>query len=221
MHEASYTAEAVLQTLVASHPELLSGEGSDRRLLLVRREAGVKDAADGQPRWALDRLFLDAEGVPVLVDVKRAFVRLRIRRGRRSDAAPWNGSDKPASRELHHAQSRGSTRGSRMLHIILKRILKTPTAIEASVARDWGSGLKCGSKRLTKILEQQWPLEKSRRYPSWAGHEADLARFDVRNDLVDRYAVQAIMLVAARVSHTHRAEPRWPYAASNPISLTS
>lgn len=79
MREAPYTAEAVLQTLVASHPELLTGDDSNGRLLLIRREAAVKEAADGQARWALDHLFLDAEGVPVLVEVKRS-TDSRIRR---------------------------------------------------------------------------------------------------------------------------------------------
>jgi hypothetical protein len=77
--EGPYSAETVLQELVASHPEVL-GSGPDAgRLLLIRREAGVADAAEAAARWSLDHLFLDGEGVPVLVEVKRS-TDTRIRR---------------------------------------------------------------------------------------------------------------------------------------------
>lgn len=79
MRETPYDAEAALQKLVAEHPELLVGDENDGRLLLVRQEAGVKDAADGPARWALDHLFLDGDGLPVLVEVKRS-TDTRIRR---------------------------------------------------------------------------------------------------------------------------------------------
>jgi hypothetical protein len=38
----------------------------------VRREAPVPAADDGLGHWSLDHLFLDGDGVPVLVEVKRA-----------------------------------------------------------------------------------------------------------------------------------------------------
>jgi hypothetical protein len=41
-------------------------------LLLIAREAGIADQPDAADRWALDHLFLNREGVPVLVEVKRA-----------------------------------------------------------------------------------------------------------------------------------------------------
>jgi hypothetical protein len=75
MHERPYEAEAVLQVLLAEHPEILSGgEPGDegRGWVLVRREAGVADAEGSVDRWALDHLFLDAAGVPTLVEVKRS-----------------------------------------------------------------------------------------------------------------------------------------------------
>lgn len=72
MTEQSYDAESVLQELIQRHPEMLAGEDARGRLLLVKREAGVNDREDGGARWSLDHLYLDAEGVPTLVEVKRS-----------------------------------------------------------------------------------------------------------------------------------------------------
>lgn len=71
-----YPQEDLLQELLARYPNLLAGDqmnpSAPRRWLLVRREAPVPDALDGSGRWSLDHLFLDQDGVPTLVEVKRA-----------------------------------------------------------------------------------------------------------------------------------------------------
>jgi hypothetical protein len=74
MREQRYEAEAVLQALIADHPEVLAGDEEDagRAWLLVKREAGVADSAEAGDRFSLDHLFLDQEGVPTLVEVKRS-----------------------------------------------------------------------------------------------------------------------------------------------------
>lgn len=76
MTETAYDSEALLQRFLASYPDLLGGDqmnlDNPRRLLLVRREMEVADREEGARRWALDHLFLDQEGVPTLVEVKRA-----------------------------------------------------------------------------------------------------------------------------------------------------
>lgn len=76
MHETPYDSESLLQTLLAEHPSLLAGEQIDaaapRRWLLVRREAGVPGEEGGSSRWAVDHLFLDQDGVPTLIEVKRS-----------------------------------------------------------------------------------------------------------------------------------------------------
>ena len=75
MTEQPYDAEGVLQQLLADHPNLLVGDqdGDPRKCwLLVQREIGIGDDADGSSRWSLDHLFLDEEGVPTLVEVKRS-----------------------------------------------------------------------------------------------------------------------------------------------------
>lgn len=74
MREQPYEAEAVLQALIAEHPEVLAHDedGDGRAWVLVKREAGVAATADGADRWSLDHLFLDRGGVPTLVEVKRS-----------------------------------------------------------------------------------------------------------------------------------------------------
>ena len=42
------------------------------RWLLIKREASVPDTESGQRRWSLDHLFIDQDGTPTLVEVKRA-----------------------------------------------------------------------------------------------------------------------------------------------------
>jgi hypothetical protein len=73
LREQRYEAETVLQELIAEHPEMLAGDDAEHgNLLLVRREAGVSDYEDGGARWSLDHLYVDAAGVPTLVEVKRS-----------------------------------------------------------------------------------------------------------------------------------------------------
>lgn len=75
MREAPYESEAVLQELLEHHPEVLAGgEPGDAPAawLLVKREAHVALGDDEPLRGMLDHLFLDADGVPTLVEVKRS-----------------------------------------------------------------------------------------------------------------------------------------------------
>jgi len=76
--EGRYETEAVLQELIAQYPETPAGEQGGA-LLLVRREAAVYDDQDVNAHGSLDHLFLDSDGVPVLVEVKRS-TDARIRR---------------------------------------------------------------------------------------------------------------------------------------------
>jgi hypothetical protein len=76
MVEQPYANEELLQKLLEDYPDLLAGDAVDtptpRRLLLISREIGVPDEEDGYDRWSLDHLFVDKEGVPTLVEVKRS-----------------------------------------------------------------------------------------------------------------------------------------------------
>jgi hypothetical protein len=73
--ETPYDSEGLLQELLAKHPGLLAGEqvaSTPRRWLLVRRESGSSSEPEASGRWAVDHLFLDQDGVPTLVEVKRS-----------------------------------------------------------------------------------------------------------------------------------------------------
>lgn len=74
MEEIPYEAEAVLQELLVTYPSLLTGgsSGDGSRWLLVQRELGIASEEDGSSRWSLDHLFLDSDGIPTLVEVKRS-----------------------------------------------------------------------------------------------------------------------------------------------------
>ncbi len=83
LRQKAYDSEDLLQTLLEKYPSLLAGDQvnlkAPRRWLLVKREAAVPGEEKGSGRWSLDHLFLDQEGVPTLVEVKRS-TDTRIRR---------------------------------------------------------------------------------------------------------------------------------------------
>jgi hypothetical protein len=69
--------EDQMQALVARYPELITDGDGD--LLLIKREQAIADSEEGGGRWSLDHLFVTRQGVPVLVELKRA-VDTRLRR---------------------------------------------------------------------------------------------------------------------------------------------
>jgi len=83
MKEQKYDSEDLLQELLAKYPNLLAGDQIDsenpRRWLFISREITVPESESGSGRFSLDHLFLDQDGVPTLVEVKRSSDR-RIRR---------------------------------------------------------------------------------------------------------------------------------------------
>jgi hypothetical protein len=83
MEESPYDSEMLFQKLLADHPDLLAGDQINdeepRRWLLVTREMAVPGEQDGAGRWSLDHLFLDQDGIPTLVEMKRS-TDTRIRR---------------------------------------------------------------------------------------------------------------------------------------------
>lgn len=84
MTDQPYESEGLLQRLLAEHPDVLAGSQIDsqspRKWLLVAREVGVPKEEGGGDQWSLDHLFLDQDGIPTLVEVKRS-TDTRIRRG--------------------------------------------------------------------------------------------------------------------------------------------
>ncbi len=77
MKEAEFTNEQLLQELIAKYPDLLAGNQMNpekpRKWILVSREVGIQDQAEiANYRWSLDHLYLDQDGIPTLVEVKRS-----------------------------------------------------------------------------------------------------------------------------------------------------
>jgi hypothetical protein len=83
MREALYDSEDLLQRLLERHPNLLAGDQMDseapRRWLLIAREAAVPAELEGTARWSVDHLFVDQDGIPTFIEVKRS-TDTRIRR---------------------------------------------------------------------------------------------------------------------------------------------
>ena len=75
MVETQWDAEHKLQQLIAEYPDLLGGDQIDvenhRRWLLVTREMPMQGEEPNTTRLSLDHLFLDQDGIPTLVEVKR------------------------------------------------------------------------------------------------------------------------------------------------------
>ena len=76
MTEEPYEYESVLQEKLAEYPRLLAGgqmsdQGIDRWALIAREKA-VPDKQGGGERWSADHLFLDQNGIPTIVEVKRS-----------------------------------------------------------------------------------------------------------------------------------------------------
>jgi hypothetical protein len=73
---AGFENEGTFQHLLARFPDLLTnadfGEGEPRKWMLVSREIPVPAKEGRAGQWSLDHLFLDQDGVPTLVEVKRA-----------------------------------------------------------------------------------------------------------------------------------------------------
>ena len=76
MKPEDYDSEDMLQELLVNYPNLLAGglidELNPRKWILVSREFGVPDEEASLGRWSLDHLFLDQDGIPTLVEVKRS-----------------------------------------------------------------------------------------------------------------------------------------------------
>jgi hypothetical protein len=75
MEPAQFATEDDFQRLLARFPALLVGDQIDqsapRRWILVRREQPIATDAIGASQWSVDHLFLDQDGIPTLVEIKR------------------------------------------------------------------------------------------------------------------------------------------------------
>lgn len=84
MQPGQFAVEDDFQRLLARFPELLVGDQIDpqnpRRWILVKREQAISIGEVGSPTWSIDHVFLDQDGIPTLVEIKRK-EDSRLRRG--------------------------------------------------------------------------------------------------------------------------------------------
>ena len=83
LNEREFVTEKQFQELLENYPKLISGSqinpDNPRKWLLISREFGVPNEEQGSNVWSLDHLFIDQDGIPTLVEVKRS-TDTRIRR---------------------------------------------------------------------------------------------------------------------------------------------
>lgn len=76
MKEKGHDREIEFQKLLEKYPDLLAGDQIDResprKWILVSREMGLPFEERGAKLLSLDHLFLDQDGIPTLVEVKRS-----------------------------------------------------------------------------------------------------------------------------------------------------
>lgn len=162
MTEAPYPSEELFQQLLEKHPELLAGdqmsEDSPRRWLLISRELGVPDEEDAGNRWALDHLFVDQDGIPTLVEVKRSSD-TRIRRevvGQMLDYAANAVVYWPTDR-IRGAFEGRCAREHQMPDEVLAEFLGTGAPNAEAIEAFWaqvGGNLKAGRLRLVFAADQ-------------------------------------------------------------------
>ncbi len=72
---SEFVREDDFQQLLEKYPALLSGNqadaGKSRRSLLIKREKSIPAEGGGSGRWSVNHLFVDQDGTPTLVEVKR------------------------------------------------------------------------------------------------------------------------------------------------------
>ncbi len=83
LKEKGFVTEDKFQELLENYPKLISGSqinpDNPRKWILISREFGVPKEEQGSNIWSLDHLFIDQDGIPTLVEVKRS-TDTRIRR---------------------------------------------------------------------------------------------------------------------------------------------
>ena len=162
LRESPYLSEEDFQILLEQYPNLLAGdqidESNPRRWLLVSREVGIPSDNDEASRWSLDHLFLDQDGVPTLVEVKRS-TDTRIRRevvGQMLDYAAnavlyWPVETIRARFEAYCAQH-GIEPIAQVLHLLDSEIKDS-----AAVEEFWdkvGTNLRAGKIRLVFVADK-------------------------------------------------------------------
>ncbi len=76
LNEKDFINENQFQELLEKYPKLIPGSlinpENPRKWIVISREIGVPDEELGSNKWSLDHLFIDQDGIPTLIEVKRS-----------------------------------------------------------------------------------------------------------------------------------------------------
>jgi hypothetical protein len=209
MKEELYKSENVFQSMLADYPNLLAGDQIDsekpRRWLLIAREVPVPAQEAGAGQWSLDHLFVDQDGIPTLVEVKRS-TDTRIRRevvGQMLDYA----ANAVAYWPLESTRSRFE-RTCEARHLDSDQVLREFLAEAQDVEGFWQSvktNLQAGRVRLLFVADQIPPELK--RIVEFLNEQMDPA--EVLAVELRQYASQGLRTLVPRVfGQTAEAERR-------------
>lgn len=159
MQNSAYAAEADLQDLLAKYPTLLPGRqinpASPREWLLIAREQGVPGTLGGPDLWSADHLFVDQDGIPTIVEVKRS-TDTRIRRevvGQMLDYAANGVRNWPVERlRADLATLTGAEHADAAVRGLLERTEQPGTTVEEFWTRV-ESNLQAGRLRLVFVAD--------------------------------------------------------------------
>lgn len=159
--ETPYPSEDVLQRLLAEHPAMLrggrTGTTGAQPWLLVAREIPVPDSEIGDRSFFLDHLFLDQDGVPTLVEVKRSSD-TRIRRevvGQMLDYAANAVTYLPVHSLQALFEETCSTRGEDAA-VVLRGFLEVDPTVEVASEEFWQkvkTNLQAGRVRMIFVAD--------------------------------------------------------------------
>jgi hypothetical protein len=161
MREAIYPTEDLFQKMLADASEVLGGDqitpADPRRWLLISREMPIADRESGTARWSLDHLFLDQDGIPTFVEVKRS-TDTRLRRevvGQMLEYAA-NGVVYWPLDDIQDRFAAQCDQKGRDTHEVLAEFLKLDIVNEAREEKYWGdvlANLRAGRIRLLFVAD--------------------------------------------------------------------
>lgn len=209
LSQQPYASEDLLQSLLARYPGLLVGDqidpASPRKWLLIHREIDVPDRAEGQGRWSLDHLFLDQDGVPTLVEVKRSSD-TRIRRevvGQMLDYAANAVKHWPAEFVRTEFETACAVSGREPSEVLMESL-----AIEGDIDQFWQTvktNLQAGRIRMLFVADEI--PEELKRVVEFLNEQMDPA--EVLAVEIKQYAGPSLQTLVPRViGQTAEAESR-------------
>ncbi|WP_019905955.1 hypothetical protein [Methylobacterium sp. 77] len=210
MRSSAFESEDLLQELLATHPSIIAGDAVDpinpRRWLLIAREQSVPGEEGGSGRWSLDHLFVDQDGVPTLVEVKRA----SDTRGRREVVAQMldyaaNGVVYWPVEAIRQQFERTCAVGERDSDEALREHLDNPDADLEEFWRSVDGNLRAGRIRMVFVADVIYPeLRRIVEFLNAQMSPAEVIALEIKH-----YAGQGLRTLVPRlIGRTAEAERR-------------